>query len=183
MNLTDYLFHTPWWLPASIAVTGAVLFYVANNRQEVKLRTAGLVVVCVAVLLALVSYFVDTDLEKAVDLSIHHREGAFDSHQSFGFENDIFSGEQFGVARESNGSFRQRDVTESVCPGDRETSTRVSRIARPAASRPQAPRPQAPRRPGFARLPAAQVRLGAAGTGRYNPPLEPGPPRPGPGRP
>jgi hypothetical protein len=67
MNLTNYLFHTPWWLPAAIAVTGAVLFYVANNRQEVKLRTAGLIVVCVAVLLALVSYLVDTDLEKAED--------------------------------------------------------------------------------------------------------------------
>jgi hypothetical protein len=65
MNFTDYLFHTPWWLPASIAVAGAVLFYVANNRQEVKLRTAGLGAVCLAVLLALLSYLVDTDLEKA----------------------------------------------------------------------------------------------------------------------
>ena len=69
MNFTDYLFDTPWWLPACIAVTGAVLFYVANNRQEARLRTVGLTVVCVAILLAVVSYFVDTDREKAEDRS------------------------------------------------------------------------------------------------------------------
>ena len=69
MNFTDYLFDTPWWLPACVAVTGAVLFYVANNRQEVKLRAAGLVVLCVAILLAVVSYLVDTDREKAEDRS------------------------------------------------------------------------------------------------------------------
>jgi HAMP domain-containing protein len=65
MNLTDYLFDTPWWLPAMIAVVGAVLFYTANKRQETRLRTVGLAVVLLAVLLGVVSYFVDTDLEKA----------------------------------------------------------------------------------------------------------------------
>jgi hypothetical protein len=69
MNFTDYFFDTPWWLPACLAVTGAVLFYVANNRQEVRLRTVGLAILCVAVLLAGVSYFVDTDREKAEDRS------------------------------------------------------------------------------------------------------------------
>jgi hypothetical protein len=65
MSFTDYLFHTPWWLPTLIILVGAVVFYVANNRQEVRPRTVGLAIVCLGVLLAFVSYFVDTDLEKA----------------------------------------------------------------------------------------------------------------------
>ena len=65
MNFTDYFFDTPWWLPAAIAAVGAVVFYTANNRREIRLRTVGLVVVCLAIVLATVSYFVDTDLEKA----------------------------------------------------------------------------------------------------------------------
>jgi HAMP domain-containing protein len=66
MNLTDYLFNTPWWLPTTIAVVGAVLAYSANKRQETRLRATGLAVILLAVLLGVVSYFVDTDLEKAV---------------------------------------------------------------------------------------------------------------------
>jgi hypothetical protein len=65
MSFTDYLCHTPWWLPTLIIAVGAVVFYVANNRQEVRTRTVGLGIVCLGVLLACVSYFVDTDLEKA----------------------------------------------------------------------------------------------------------------------
>ena len=65
MNLTSYLFDTPWWLPASVALVGAVLFYTANKRQETRLRTVGLLVVLLAVVIGVVSYFVDTALEKA----------------------------------------------------------------------------------------------------------------------
>lgn len=65
MRFTDYLFHTPWWLPTAIVAVGAVVFYTANNRREVRLRTAGLAVACLGLLLAVVSYLVDTDLEKA----------------------------------------------------------------------------------------------------------------------
>jgi len=65
MKLTDYLFHTPWWLPTIVMAVGAVLFYTANKRQEVRLRTIGLAVVCLGILIAVVSYVVDTDLEKA----------------------------------------------------------------------------------------------------------------------
>ena len=65
MSLTDYLFDTPWWLPASVALVGVVLFYAANKRQETRLRTVGLLVVLLAVALGVVSYFVDTDLERA----------------------------------------------------------------------------------------------------------------------
>jgi hypothetical protein len=65
MTFTDYFFNTPWWLPAAIVVVGAVLFYTANKRQETRLRTIGLLVVFLGVAVAVVSYFVDTDLEKA----------------------------------------------------------------------------------------------------------------------
>jgi hypothetical protein len=65
MNFTDYFFNTPWWLPAAILVVGAVLFYTANKRQETRLRTIGMLVVFLGVAVAVVSYFVDTDLERA----------------------------------------------------------------------------------------------------------------------
>lgn len=65
MNLTDYLFHTPWWLPPILLVVGAIVFYFAGNRQETKARTAGLLMICFGILVIGVSYFVDTDLEKA----------------------------------------------------------------------------------------------------------------------
>jgi len=68
-RLYELLFHTPWWLPSGIAVLGIVLFITGNNRQEFRIRTAGLIAVLLAVLLAVVSYFVDTDLERAVDRS------------------------------------------------------------------------------------------------------------------
>ena len=62
----ELLFETPWWLPTAIVAVGAVLFYTANRRQEVRRRTAGLAVVALGVAVALVSYFVDTPKERAV---------------------------------------------------------------------------------------------------------------------
>ena len=67
MKLTDYLFNTPWWLPAILVGVGAVVFYVANNRVDRRNRTIGLLIVFVGVLVAVTSYFVNTDLEKAED--------------------------------------------------------------------------------------------------------------------
>ena len=63
---THLLFETPWWLPTVVIGVGAVIAYTANKRREMKLRTAGLVVIARGVGLALVSYFVDTDQERAV---------------------------------------------------------------------------------------------------------------------
>jgi len=60
------LFETPWWLPTVIVAVGAVIFYTANNRGERKLRNIGLAVAAAGIALALVSYFVDTDQERAV---------------------------------------------------------------------------------------------------------------------
>jgi len=64
MNLSQLLFDTPWWLPTSIALAGVVLFFYANARREWKLRNAGAGVVLLAILLAAISYGVDTDIEK-----------------------------------------------------------------------------------------------------------------------
>jgi len=64
MNLSQLLFDTPWWLPTGIALAGVVLFFYANVRREWKLRNAGAGVVLLAILLAAISYGVDTDIEK-----------------------------------------------------------------------------------------------------------------------
>ena len=63
---TRLLFETPWWLPSVIVLVGAFLFYTANQRQERKLRNVGVAVTALGIVLALVSWFVDTDQERAV---------------------------------------------------------------------------------------------------------------------
>jgi hypothetical protein len=63
---TRLLFETPWWLPTVIVAVGGVVFYTANQRGEKRLRTAGLAIAGLGVGLALLSYFVDTDRERAV---------------------------------------------------------------------------------------------------------------------
>lgn len=63
--MTDLLFDIPWWLPALIAAAGAVVFFTGNNRLEPRVKFSGLGLVGLAVLLAAVSYFVDTAKERA----------------------------------------------------------------------------------------------------------------------
>jgi hypothetical protein len=63
--MTDLIFQTPWWLPALIAVAGVVLFVTGNKRVENRVRLVGVSVIGLAVLLATVSYFVDTPRETA----------------------------------------------------------------------------------------------------------------------
>jgi hypothetical protein len=61
----DLLFQTPWWLPAAIAGMGIVLFINGNRRQEKALMRAGVACLLAALGVALASYLVDTDKEKA----------------------------------------------------------------------------------------------------------------------
>jgi hypothetical protein len=62
--MTDYLFSTPWWLPACMAALGLYLAWDGNRRQDRTLRGVGLVVLLLTVALLVVSYVVDTDVEK-----------------------------------------------------------------------------------------------------------------------
>src|SRR2546426_2283439 len=65
----NYIYETPWWLPTGIALLGIILFVTGNNRLEKRLRLAGIVIVALAVILALVSFFLDSDREKVIKRS------------------------------------------------------------------------------------------------------------------
>lgn len=67
--MTELLFDTPWWLPVLIGTVGVVLFITGNKRVQTKVRYAGLGVIGLAILLAAVSYFVDTPTETALKKS------------------------------------------------------------------------------------------------------------------
>ena len=62
--MTQYLFDTPYWLLALIAVIGVALLISANTRQEKRLGHAGALVLFLGLLLFLLSYFVQTDKEQ-----------------------------------------------------------------------------------------------------------------------
>jgi hypothetical protein len=62
----DLLFDTPWWLLTLIGVSGVALFMSGNSRQNKQLLRGGVGVILLGVLLAVVSYLVDTPREKAI---------------------------------------------------------------------------------------------------------------------
>jgi hypothetical protein len=62
--MNDLLFAVPWWIPTLLAIIGIALFFNGNNTQVMKIRNAGLGILALAIVWALVSYFVDTDKEK-----------------------------------------------------------------------------------------------------------------------
>jgi hypothetical protein len=62
--MSDYLFDTPYWVLGVVGVVGIALLVSANARQDKRLRSVGLGLLGVAVLLGLLSVFVDTDKEK-----------------------------------------------------------------------------------------------------------------------
>lgn len=63
------LFDAPWWLPTLLAFLGVALFWNGNRRSESKVRNAGLLFVLAAVAVMALSYFVDTDVERAANQS------------------------------------------------------------------------------------------------------------------
>jgi hypothetical protein len=67
--MAKLLFETPWWFPTVIAGIGVFLFWNGNRRGEVKVRTAGLALILAAIGVCALSYFVDTDQERAVKQS------------------------------------------------------------------------------------------------------------------
>jgi hypothetical protein len=62
--MRNLIFDTPWWLLAVLAVLAATLFVSGNNRQDKNLTRGGLFFLALLGILALLSYLVDTDVEK-----------------------------------------------------------------------------------------------------------------------
>jgi hypothetical protein len=62
--LDDWVFSTPWWFPAIIMAVGVALWVSGNKRTDKTLRNVGLGVVLLGVAVALVSYFVETKVER-----------------------------------------------------------------------------------------------------------------------
>jgi hypothetical protein len=62
----DLLFDTPWWLLGLIGVVGAALFMSGNARQNKQILRSGVAVLLFGVLLAVVSYLIDTPKEKVI---------------------------------------------------------------------------------------------------------------------
>jgi hypothetical protein len=61
--MQNLLFDTPWWLLLLLLVAGAALWWSGNNRRDKTLRRVGLGVVLAGVVLAVVSWYFDTDVE------------------------------------------------------------------------------------------------------------------------
>jgi len=61
--MRDLLFDTPYWLLGLFAVLGVGLWFSGNARQDKRFQYAGYASLLVALILALLSYLVDTDRE------------------------------------------------------------------------------------------------------------------------
>jgi hypothetical protein len=61
----DLLFDAPWWLPVMLGVIGIVIWVSGNRRRDSTLMSIGGGVVAVGIAVLAVSYFVETDKEKA----------------------------------------------------------------------------------------------------------------------
>src|SRR5437764_8169317 len=64
--MNDLLFDTPLWLLGLLVIVGAALFWSGNNRRDKTLKLVGLAVLLAGVVLGVLSYFIDTDKERAV---------------------------------------------------------------------------------------------------------------------
>ncbi len=64
--MPDYFFDLPAWFVFSGFAVGVVIFLAGNARVNRRIQLAGAGVVLLAVVLAAVSYFVDTPVEKCV---------------------------------------------------------------------------------------------------------------------
>lgn len=61
--MRDFLFDVPWWAPTLMVIIGVALLVSGNRRQKTGTRTAGLIILCLAILWGVVSYLVDTPKE------------------------------------------------------------------------------------------------------------------------
>jgi hypothetical protein len=64
--MRDLLFDTPYWILGALAIVGVALFIIGNNKTDAQMRNIGLGVIALAVVMLLVSWFVDTPEEKCL---------------------------------------------------------------------------------------------------------------------
>lgn len=64
--MLDYLFDVPWWLPTMLISVGGIVAFTGMQRLEKKVIRGGAAILLAGVLVGMISYFVDTDVEKAV---------------------------------------------------------------------------------------------------------------------
>lgn len=65
----DFLFDTPWWLPAALFAAGAFVFWTGNRRLDKGLKRLGWGLVVAAVAVGLVSYLVETPRERTLRMT------------------------------------------------------------------------------------------------------------------
>jgi hypothetical protein len=64
--MADFFFDTPYWFLGLLGVVAVGLWLSGNARQENRMKRAALGVILLAMALAVLSYFVDTDKEKVI---------------------------------------------------------------------------------------------------------------------
>lgn len=62
--MNEVLFHSSWWLLASVATGGIAMFLFGNRRTDKNLQRIGLIIVAVAIVLGLMRYFFPTARER-----------------------------------------------------------------------------------------------------------------------
>ncbi len=67
--MTDILFDAPWWFLALVAGAGIGLLLAGNRRQDKQLTLGGMIGLATALVLFLLSYFIETPREKAMKRS------------------------------------------------------------------------------------------------------------------
>ena len=67
--MTNLLFATPWYLWLTLVIVGGVVAWTGNQRQQAGTRNVGLGLIGAAALLLVLSFLVETDLEKVKRLN------------------------------------------------------------------------------------------------------------------
>ncbi len=63
--LRQLFFDAPWWLPTAIIALGVYVFVLGNRRQEKRVMYVGVALALLGVSVAIGSYLVETDRERA----------------------------------------------------------------------------------------------------------------------
>jgi hypothetical protein len=59
----NFISETPWWFPTILIAAGIALFIAGNNRLDKQMKTVGLVLAMLAILVGALSWFFESDRE------------------------------------------------------------------------------------------------------------------------